>query len=134
MDIIATLFQTLLRWVDQLDAWTFTFWLRLALLLGLPTLVCWFVLAQGNRSVVGQVICFVTSAWIVVLLPLHRIQIRNSAMKAWIFVISIILAGTLPAFIPRVLAPTFGQQLRLKKICYAVVALLLVANLIGGCR
>ncbi len=134
MDIITKYFLDCVRWVGNLSAAQFNFFVRATLCFGLPTLACYAAFLHGSRSVLRQCLCLVLSILLAMFLPLGWIANLDPRLKTVLLALSLTLLAFLPTLLPVLLVPQLGLQRRLRLFGYLALGALFLLNLIyaGG--
>lgn len=134
MDIIAKITDALIRFAAGLAPETIQFWLRLVLLLALPTVACAWTFLQGHRSVFVQVLAVVFGGLLAISLPLQHVHIVSGLGRLWLLVFAFVLITFMPAALPPLVLPTLSAQRKLRTALYWTVSVLVFINLIWRAR
>lgn len=129
-DIISRFGNLLRDWIDGWPPSGIHFLIRAVLLFGLPLALTYAAFYRGSRSIFVQSLCVAVGALLALTLPIEWFRVRGATLKVWVVALCVVLLLFLPAVLPSFVAPTVGQQTRMRVILYVLLVILVLANIL----
>ena len=125
-DIFIRIFKGFLIWGDVIPEPVFSFFLRVTLLLAIPSLLCCIPLNMGNRHMAVQWLCALVGFFVAMSIPLHDLEIHVPKLRTLEFLLC--LTGTLflPKYFCLKVLPTLAKRERAEKAIRICVIVLFV--------
>ena len=126
LDIITQFFHGVHSAAAGLDSRLVAFLIKLALLLGVPSLLCFLSHQQGHTTKALQICWCVIGVLLVGLIPTEMLTITYPTARVWIIVLAALAVWFLPRALAFLLEPMQAAQQRLASRLYLIVGMLIV--------